>query len=344
MSHSHSHEPHDDHDHHDHDGHDHHGHSHDHHDHSHDHKINSADGQRKVAIAAIVTFLFMFAEFAGGLISGSLALLADAAHMLTDAGSLALAWLGYSLARRPADDTRTFGFSRFKVLAAFVNGILLLGLGIWIIVEAVHRITSPEPVLSGLMFWVAVIGLVINLLLLKLLHGGHSHHDLNMKGAILHVAGDLLGSVAAIAAAIVIWFSGWTLIDPILSMFVAFLLLAGSVPIIRRSAHILLQGTPVGTDLQQIAETLVESLDDVVAVHHLHAWTMSGDDRMITLHVVPKDRESAIDLIPSVRLLLKERFRVDHATIELDLEPLGCDMDQGTDPIALAVCDDKSHK
>ena len=286
----------------------------------------------------------MFAEFAGGLISGSLALLADAAHMLTDAGSLALAWLGYSLAKRPADDTRTFGFSRFKVLAAFVNGILLLGLGIWIIVEAVHRMLSPEPVLSGLMFWVAVIGLIINLVLLKLLHGGHSHHDLNMKGAILHVAGDLLGSIAAIAAAIVIWFSGWTLIDPILSVFVAFLLLAGSIPIIRRSAHILLQGTPVGTNLQKIAETIVETLDDVAAVHHLHAWTLSGEDRMITLHVVPKDRASAIDLIPSVRQLLKDKFHIDHATIELDVEPLGCDMDQGTDPVALALSAEDPQK
>ncbi|MAF58126.1 MAG: cation transporter, partial [Ponticaulis sp.] len=159
-------------------------HLHKHSEHSHSHS-GGQDAQRKVGIAALITFTFMFAEVVGGLISGSLALLADAAHMLTDAGSLMLAYVGYALARRPADVNRTFGFSRFKVLASFVNGLLLLLLGIWIIVEAVHRIVEPEPVLSGIMFWVAVIGLLLNLAMLKLLHGGHDHsHDLNMQGAL----------------------------------------------------------------------------------------------------------------------------------------------------------------
>ena len=303
-----------------------HAHLHDHHGHSHEH-TGGHESQNKVGIAAIVTFAFMFAEAAGGLISGSLALLADAAHMLTDAGSLALAWVGYALARRPADDTRTFGFSRFKVLAAFINGLLLLGLGAWIVFEAVHRMLAPEPVLSGIMFWVAVIGLLINIALLKLLHGGHDHGDLNMKGALLHVIGDLLGSVAAILAAIIIWTTGWTIADPILSIFVAGLLLAGAVPIIRRSAHILLQGAPAGTDLQEIADAIVADIPTVAAVHHMHVWTLTGQDRLITLHVVPKDTETAIKVIPSVRKMLSERFNIDHATIELDLEPLGCEMD-----------------
>lgn len=310
-------------------------HLHRHSDHSHAHS-GGQSAQRKVGIAALVTFLFMFAEIVGGLISGSLALLADAAHMLTDAGSLALAYVGYALARRPADVSRTFGFSRFKVLAAFTNGLLLLGLGIWIIFEAVHRVLEPQPVLSGVMFWVAVVGLIVNVALLTLLHSGHDHghdhahghsHDLNMKGAMLHVLGDLLGSVAAIAAAIIIWVSGWTLIDPILSVFVAVLLLIGAVPIIRRSAHILLQGAPEGVDIQEIADALVKDVEDVQVIHHIHAWTLTGEEKLITLHVVPKNFEHAIDVIPEIREVLKSRFGIDHATIELNVEPLECDMD-----------------
>ncbi len=239
-----------------------------------------------------------------------------------------LAYVGYALARRPADVNRTFGFSRFKVLASFVNGLLLLLLGIWIIVEAVHRIVEPEPVLSGIMFWVAVIGLLLNLAMLKLLHGGHGHsHDLNMQGALMHVIGDLLGSVAAVAAAIIIYTTGWTLADPLLSILVALILLAGALPIIRKSAHILLQGTPAGVDLQAISAGVVEALSGVSAVHHIHAWSLTGQDRLITLHVVPKDRSTAMDLIPAVREVLKDRFGIDHATIELDLEPLDeCDI------------------
>ncbi len=302
-------------------------HLHKHSEHSHYHS-GGQDAQRKVGIAALITFTFMFAEVVGGLISGSLALLADAAHMLTDAGSLMLAYVGYALARRPADVNRTFGFSRFKVLASFVNGLLLLLLGIWIIVEAVHRILEPEPVLSGIMFWVAVIGLLLNLAMLKLLHGGHDHsHDLNMQGALMHVIGDLLGSVAAVAAAIIIYTTGWTLADPLLSILVALILLAGALPIIRKSAHILLQGTPAGVDLQAISAGVVEALSGVSAVHHIHAWSLTGQDRLITLHVVPKDRSTAMDLIPAVREVLKDRFGIDHATIELDLEPLDeCDI------------------
>ena len=138
--------------------------------------------------------------------------------------------------------------------------------------------------------------------------------------------------------------TGWTLIDPILSVFVAFLLLIGSVPIIRRSAHILLQGTPSGIDLQAIADGLVQKLDSVQAVHHMHAWTLSGDDKMITLHVVPKDLSHAIEVIPDVRKMLSETYGIDHATIEVDVDPIGCDMDQGTDQIAMAVESDASAK
>lgn len=302
-------------------------HLHDHQGHSHE-LSGQNSAQRGIGIAAIVTFVFMFAEIAGGLISGSLALLADAAHMLTDAGSLLLAYVGFALARRPADVNRTFGFSRFKILAAFTNGLLLLLLAGWIVVEAVHRVLTPEPVLSGIMFWVAVIGLIINIVLFLMLHNAHdhSHNDVNMSGAIAHVIGDLLGSVAAILAAVIIWFTDWTLADPLLSVLVAGLLVRSAVPIIRKSSHILLQGTPKGIDLNAIADSIVEKVPAVRAVHHMHAWTLTGEDRLITLHIVPHERKNAIDLIPVVRNVLDEDFGIDHATIELDLEPLDeCD-------------------
>ena len=308
-------------------------HLHNHEGHSHSH----ADGyssQRRIGIAALITFMFMFAEIAGGLISGSLALLADAAHMLTDAGSLALAFVGYMLARKPADLNRTFGFSRFKVLAAFTNGLLLLALGGWIVAEAAHRMISPEPVLSGIMFWVAVAGLIINIVMFSMLHSGHDHNDVNMSGAVAHVLGDLMGSVAAIVAAIVIWLTGWTMIDPILSVLVAGLLFWSAIPIIRKSSHILLQGTPKGIDLPEIATGLKESLPSIQAVHHIHAWTLTGEDRLLTMHVVPHERVNAIHLIPEVRQVLKQKFGIDHATIELDLEPL--------DRCEMHVCDDEA--
>ena len=289
----------------------------------HSHVLHGQHGsQRRIGIAAILTFTFMFAEVIGGVVSGSLALLADAAHMLTDAGSLALAFVGYALARRPADVSRTFGFSRFKVLAAFANGLLLVLLAIWIIVEAIQRMFDPPEVLYGVMFWVALGGLALNIGMFFMLHSGHDHDDLNMSGAIAHVIGDLLGSVAAILASIIIWTTGFVLADPLLSLLVAGLLFKSAYPIISRSSHILLQGTPKGIDLKGISDGIIAALPKVRAVHHMHAWTLTGQDRLITLHVVPVEQEHAIDLIPEVRQVLKDKFDIDHATIELDLEPL----------------------
>ncbi len=293
-------------------------HIHRHADHVH-HEHGGSSAQTKVAIAAVITFLFMFAEVIGGVISGSLALLADAAHMLTDAGSLALAWVGYHLAKRPADPNRTFGFSRFRVLAAFANGILLIGLAAWILIEAATRLLDPQPVLSGIMFWVAMGGLAVNIAMFAMMHSGGDHeHDLNMRGALVHVMGDLLGSVAAIIAAIVIWQTGWTTIDPILSAGVAVILLFTAWPVIRRSAHILLQGVPHGIDAAEIARDLTEHYERIRAVHHVHAWTMTGEDRFITLHLITDDPKKALDIVPDVRERLADRFGIQHATIELE--------------------------
>ena len=293
-----------------------------HHDHHHDHGAmvnDTADGRRRVAIAALLTFAFMLAEIIGGLISGSLALLADAAHMLTDAGSLALAWIGFKLAERPADATRSFGWARFKVLAAFVNGLTLIALAAWICVEAVTRLLDPQPVMGSLLLIVACLGLIVNIIAFRILHGG-DQADLNMRAALWHVIGDLLGSVAAIAAAMVIIFTGWMPIDPLLSVLVAGIILFGGIGVVRRTAHILIEGVPAGVSLAAIKADLEEQLSDAKRVHHLHAWALNETKTLVTLDVEAKPGVCIESLRRAVKHRLKSQFHIDHVTVEIQSE------------------------
>lgn len=297
-----------------------HHHHHDHAGHSHA-PADTADGRRRVALAAILTFSFMIAEVVGGLLSGSLALLADAAHMLTDAGSLALAWLGFKLAERPADTQRSFGWGRFKVLAAFVNGLTLVVLAIWIFVEAIQRLLDPAPVMGNLLLGVAVIGLLVNILAFAILHGGN-HEDLNMRGALWHVAGDLLGSVAAIGAAIVILLTGWMPIDPILSMLVAAIIALGGYRLARETGHILIEGVPDGLSPAVIRSDLEAELADALAVRHVHAWALNESKSLITLDVHARPGACPERLRLAVKDRIRERFGVEHVTVEIKLDPV----------------------
>ncbi|MCC7251809.1 cation diffusion facilitator family transporter [Hyphomicrobium sp.] len=291
------------------------------HAHSHDHAAHAAGAsERRIGLAALLTGFFMAAEFAGGIISGSLALIADAGHMLTDSAGLTLAWLGFRLARRPADWKRSYGYDRFGVLVAFANGLLLFAIAGWIVVEAVHRFRAPSPVLGGVMFWVALAGLIVNLIAFRLLQGG-DHGNLNVRAAALHVIGDLLGSVAALAAALVILATGWTPIDPILSVLVALLILGSAARIVRDAGHILLQGTPAGLDPHEIGETIKASVPEVRDVHHVHAWSLSQERPIITLHARVSDDVGAPETVTAaIKAHLKSRYGVDHATVELEFE------------------------
>jgi len=219
-------------------------------DHSHDESQNKS--QQRLLLAALLTGTFMIAEVVGGLISGSLALLADAGHMLTDFIALMLAYAGFAISRRPANWKYTFGYQRFQTLSAFLNGLTLIGVAVWIVIEAIERIQNPGEVLAGTMLLVAVAGLIVNVLVLWILtrkgghhHTGHTHEhnhkseNLNMRGAVLHVMGDLLGSVAAIGAALLIMKTGFTPIDPILSVLVALLILRSAFMLVKESAHVL---------------------------------------------------------------------------------------------------------
>lgn len=277
---------------------------------------HGAGDERRLGLAALLTGGFMLAELAGGLISGSLALLADAGHMLTDFASLALAWGAARLARRPADWQRTYGFDRFSVLAAFVNGIALFAISAWIAVEAVRRFFSPVEVLAGPMLAIAVLGLIVNLVAFRVLHGG-DHGNLNLRSAALHVLGDLLGSVAAIVAALVILWTGWTPVDPLLSVLVVALILAAGWRVVRDSGRILLEAAPRGQDVRAI-EADLNRLPGVARVHHLHVWSISERRPMITLQARLAPGADAEAARRALRQRLDREHGIGHATIEIE--------------------------
>jgi cobalt-zinc-cadmium efflux system protein len=273
--------------------------------------------ERRIGLAALLTGLFMGAEIAGGIISGSLALLADAGHMLTDFASLALAWFGFRLARRSADWRRTYGFDRFQVLIAFTNGIALFAIAAWIVYEAVARLASPRPVEGGVMVIVAVVGLLVNIAAFALLHGA-DRENLNVRGAAVHVLGDLLGSVAALVAGAVILTTGWTPIDPLLSILVAAIIVRSGWTVVEASGHILLEGAPPELDTRHIGPDLVANVQGVLGVHHVHVWSITQERRMVTLHACVDKGLAGDRMVKAIKQRLHTRFGLDHATIEIE--------------------------
>lgn len=295
------------------------GHSHHHH-HAHHHgHAHPANSEARIGFAAILTGGFMIAEVVGGLISGSLALIADAGHMLSDFASLALAWLAFRIARRPADARRTYGFGRVSVLAAFVNGISLFAISGWIMFEAVRRMFSPGEVLAGTMLWIAVTGLAVNIAAFVVLHGA-DRSSLNVRGALLHVLGDLLGSVAAIVAALIIMATGWTIADPILSALIALIILRSAWPLVSESAHILLEGAPSQVEVDHVTKDLVETIVDVIDVHHAHAWSLDGASALMTLHARVREQADGPAVVALIKKRLSEFHGVQHATIEIETD------------------------
>ena len=292
-------------------------HSHSHgHGHGHAHAHGSGN-ERAVFWGFLLTFGFMIAEVAGGLISGSLALIADAGHMLTDAAALGLAWLGFRIARRAPDDRRSFGYARFEVLAGLANAVTLLIVVAWIAYEAVQRLQAPQPVLAGPMFVVAVLGLLVNVGVFMMLIRADREH-INIRGAILHVAGDLLGSVAAIIAAGVIYATGWTPIDPILSVLVGALILRSAWSLLRHSLHILLEGAPDSIDVEELRRDLPATTAGVIDVHHVHVWSLSSGKSLATLHVQLAPGADSHRALRDTKARLAERFGIAHATVQVE--------------------------
>lgn len=296
-----------------------HSHTHGSHDHSHGHAHSHAHGanERSVGLAALLTGAFMVVEVIGGVLAGSLTLIADAGHMLTDFAGLGMAWFAFRLTRRPADGKRTYGFDRFSVLVAFVNGLALFVIAGWIVFEAWERFSAPVEVLGGLMFWVAVAGLGVNILSFLILRRGDKE-NLNMRAAVLHVLGDLLGSVAAIIASVVILTTGWMPIDPILSVVVSVIILRAAWRIVVESGHILLEGSPPHVDVDDIAGDLVANVDAVRDIHHVHVWSITQERPMATLHARVAPEADAEKIVAAIKDRLNAEFQIDHATVEIE--------------------------
>src|SRR6202158_4068082 len=320
--------PHDHDDDHDHDHeHEHrHGHAHAH---AHDHDAHAGHGHGKGASetallwALWITAGFMVAEAIGGWIAGSLALIADAAHMLADAGALAMCYAAVRAAGRPATDVMSYGHHRWQVLAAFVNGLALLLLSAWIVVEAAHRLLMPAAIQAQTMMAVAALGIVANLLSYFVLSRGE--RTLNVRSALLDVAADVLGNAGALLAGLLIWWTHWTPIDPILSMVMAVLIVRGGYRITRESAHILLEGTPAAFDAAAVERQIKAAVSAVTAVHHVHAWSLTDDRPMLTLHVVVREGADHMACLAGVQRALRAQLNIVHATVQIETAACGDD-------------------
>ena len=290
-----------------------HGHGHDHDDHGHAH---GASSERRILLTFALISVFMVVEAVGGWFSGSLTLLADAGHMLTDSAALALALVAQRAMRQPIDALMSYGRDRFSVLAALVNGLGLIAIVAWIAVEAIRRLIMPEPVSAVPMLAIAVAGLVVNSGAFFLLHGT-DRDNLNINAALLHVLGDILASLAAVVAALVILMTGWTPADPILSTIAGVLILRNAVSLVRRSWHVLMESTPEGVDAREIEETL-EALEGVADIHHLHAWSLVPGKPLITLHARVEVGYEPDDVLAQIKQALTVRYGIDHSTIQME--------------------------
>lgn len=283
----------------------------------HDHgQTVTADNERRIRFVFIFTAGYAVVQAVGGWFSGSLALIADSGHMVSDAAALLLALIAYRVARRPVDGTRTYGFHRVRVLAALANGASLLLLVAWIVWEAIQRINAPHEVLAGPMLIVAVVGLLVNLAGAYILSRG-TKGDANLKGAFLHVIGDLLGSIGAIGAAIGIMLTGWTLLDPILSVLVAVLVVRSAWTLVTESIRVLLQAVPRGLDARK-AEAELAELPEIAQAGHFHAWTLTDETVVATVHVIPAAGTDPLVLPQKVSAWLKSRYSIDHVTVQVD--------------------------
>ena len=288
--------------------------------HDHGTGLHATSNGRALKLTLALTATFLVIEAAGGWLTGSLALVADAGHMLTDVAALALSLFALQIATRPATHARTYGYKRFEVLAAAVNGVALVAISIYIAWEAVVRLDEPEPVKSGPMLLVAAAGLGVNLVGMRLLAGGRGA-SLNLRGAYLHVLGDMLGSIGAITAALIILATGWTRADPLISLLIAALIVFSAWRLLRESVDVLLESTPAGLDVGQI-ESAITAIPGVQCVHDVHVWTVTSGFPAMSAHVSILDPAVYNRVLVTAQNLLRERFGISHATLQLETPEL----------------------
>ena len=288
--------------------------SHHHHHHGHGHGIPR--NRRRLAITLLLAGGYMFAELIGGWLANSLALLADAGHMFSDVAALALSFCAMWIADRPSPSQRTFGYHRAEILAAMVNGALLIAVSMFIVVEAVHRLRNPATVHGQLMMGIAVGGLLVNLVCLAILHRDR-HDNLNLHGAWLHVLSDALGSVGAIIAGALVAAFGWHWADAVASAIIAILIVHASWRLLAEAVSVLMESAPKGIDVDEVNATIVGTTN-VCGVHDLHIWTITSGLESLSAHVVINDSADPSDVLRSLRTVLHDRFGIDHITIQIE--------------------------
>ena len=284
---------------------------------SHDHKHRrSSESWRRLSFVLVLTAIYMIAEMLGGLWTGSLALLADAGHMLTDVVALILALIAVWFGSRPATSSKTFGYYRLEIIAALVNGVALIVISLLIFYGAYKRWLLPPVVRSGPMIVVAAGGLLVNLICAWILHS-RDEVDLNLRGAWLHVVGDALGSVAAIVAGVLMTLFGWYAADPLFSVIISLMIIWGSVRLIREATNVLLEGTPAHINLAAVEDAILNTVG-VNDVHDLHVWTITSGREALSAHVIHGSSISQPELLKDLRVKLHDRFGVDHLTIQME--------------------------
>ena len=305
-------------------------HTHHHHDHTHNHDGEKDGGQHrhqhrlqgKFRFAVVLTIFVLGIEIVGGILSNSLALLSDAAHVFSDSLSLIMSWLAIYLSTRPATSSRTYGYHRTEVFAAFINGVSLIAISGWIFYEATHRFMEPEPVKSKEMLVVAIIGFIANMAIVWLFHG-EGHNSLNVRSAVLHVIGDALASVGVIVGGVVIYWTGWFVVDPILSGGIGIIILIGSFRVTKEAVHILLEASPKHADAHKVA-ACINAIDSVKDVHDMHIWSLCSNYLALSTHVsIAEDASrSSHELRQEINDKLQTQFSIFHTTIQI--EQVGC--------------------
>lgn len=293
-----------------------------HHSHGHDHRPAEIRHERPLWIAFALTLCVLLVEVAGALLSNSLALLSDAAHMLTDVAALGISLFAVRMSRRPADARRSYGYARLEAIGALVNSGLLFLVAGYILCEAVQRFRVPQAVASEAMLGVAVLGLAANLVSMRLLAAG-AGESLNVRGAYLEVWSDMLGSLGVIAGALLIRFTGWTVVDPIVAVLLGLWVLPRTWLLLRQAAHVLMQGVPAGIDMDEVRGA-VQAVEGVAAVHDLHVWALGSREPVLTAHVLLADDAGDADGVrAAVAGLLRARFGIDHVTLQMEARHCG---------------------
>jgi len=284
-----------------------------HHDHTHGHGLQN---RKRLGWAFAMSFLYMVAEFVGGWLTNSLALLADAGHMLSDVSALALSFFAIWIAARPSPSHRTYGYYRAEILAALVNGASLIAIAMVIFWEAIQRFQSPEEVAGPMMMGIAIGGLVINLISMSILHGGKDE-SLNLRGAWLHVMMDALGSVGAIIAGLAIWQFDWQWVDPLASILIGSLVIYSSWRLLAEAVSVLMESAPANINVDEVHDAMTE-VRGVSEIHDLHIWTITSGLISLSAHAVTEDDRPDVDVLKELREMVNDRFGIDHVTIQIE--------------------------